>query len=45
MISAGLEPAIPTIKRLQTYALDRMAEIDNPSLLISMTIQAYFILE
>jgi len=32
-------------KNLQAYALDRMAKIDIPFLLISMTIQAYFILE
>jgi hypothetical protein len=25
MTSAGFEPEIPTIKRLQTYALDRIA--------------------
>jgi hypothetical protein len=24
MLSAGFEPAIPEIKRLQTYALDRI---------------------
>jgi hypothetical protein len=34
MPSAGFEPAIPTIKRLQTYALDRTANKNNYIFLI-----------
>ena len=42
MPSAGLDPAIPAIKRLQTYALDRTAKGISKVVLLRVTIDEQF---